>query len=162
MTTTTTTTSMSTSTTSTTMSGDSSTSTTTTTTTTTTSPSSTTTTTTDSGVTSPNSTAAIDGFCSFDIVNGCADANGQFPGCNLMQNLSVRMTRGNLRKLVPGGLALAVDDKLVLAMTGHTMRIVRIEFANWDQRPRRSDVSRPARSAPRQRGRDDDADDEQR
>jgi hypothetical protein len=114
------------------MSGDSSTSTTTTTTTTTTSPSSTTITTTDSGVTSPNSTAAIDGFCSFDIVNGLL-MDGEFPGCNLMQNLSVRMTRGNLRKLVPGGLALAVDDKLVLALTGYTMRIVRIEFANWDE-----------------------------
>jgi serine/threonine protein kinase len=65
-------------------------------------------------------------------VNGLL-MDGEFPGCNLMQNLSVRMTRGNLRKLVPGGLALAVDDKLVLALTGYTMRIVRIEFANWDE-----------------------------
>lgn len=45
--------------------------------------------------------------------------------------MTVRMTRGNLRKLVPGGLALAVDDKLVLALTRHTMRVVRVEFANW-------------------------------
>jgi hypothetical protein len=73
---------------------------------------------------------AIEGFCSFDIVKGVL-ANGQFPGCDLTQNLTVRVTHGNLRKLVPGGLALAVDDRLVLAMTGHTMRIVHVEFANW-------------------------------